>query len=164
MGKRGPKRTLTHILEQRGSPRAKDRAKNEPKPKLGMPKPPEFLQGKALEEWYRKAQLLYDQGTLTLIDDTALGAYCLAYGLMCEALEICQNQETGKMKLIQETVNGNFVQYPALGIYRTALRDMVKFAAEFGMTPTGRTGINVPQQQTEKQTSAQKWLAKQTGA
>jgi len=164
MGKRGPKKTPTNILKLRGSRRAEDRPKNQPKPKQGMPKPPDFLQGKALEEWYRKAQMLYEQGTLTLIDDTALGAYCLAYGLMCEALELCQNKKTGKMNLIAKTVNGNFVQYPALGIYRTALRDMMKFAAEFGMTPTGRTGINIPEKQTKKQTSAQKWLAKQSGA
>jgi P27 family predicted phage terminase small subunit len=164
MGKRGPKKIPTNILKLRGSQRANDRPKNEPKPKQGMPEPPKFLQGNALEEWYRKAQLLYEQGTLTLIDDMALGAYCLAYGLMCEALELCRNTKTGKMNLIAKTVNGNYVQYPALGIYRTALKDMIRFAADLGMTPSGRTGINVAVVSNKKQTQAEKWLAKQSEA
>lgn len=166
MSKRGPKKTPTNILKLRGSQRANDRPKNEPKPKQGMPKPPELIKNspKAMEEWYRKAQMLYEQGTLTMIDDTALGIYCLTYSLASEALEACKDQGTGKMKLINKTAKGNSIQNPALGIYRTALRDMMKFAAEFGMTPSGRTGINVPEKQTKKQTSAQKWLAKQPGA
>ena len=163
MGKRGPKKMPTNILKLRGSRRADDRPKNEPQPEQGIPAPPEFLQGKALEEWHRKAPMLYDQGTLTLIDDMTLAAYCLSYQLTCEALELCQNPTTKKMNLIAKTTNGNFIPYPALSIYKTALRDMVKFAAEFGMTPSARTGINVVDRK-ERRTSAQKWLAKQKNA
>ena len=163
MGKRGPKKTPTNILRLRGSRRADDRPKNEPQPRRGMPEPPDYLQGEALAEWHRKAELLYEQGTLTLVDDTILAAYCLAYELMLVALEECRKEGQDKLKIITKTVNCNTIQFPALGVYRTALKDMIKFAAELGMTPSGRTGINVPDK-VERRTSAQKWLAKQKKA
>ena len=160
MGKRGPKKTPTNILKLRGSERAKDRPKNEPIPKQGMPQPPEFLGGEALAEWGRKAPLLYEQGTLTLIDDTALAAYCEAYALYVEALDECYDVELGRTRMLVKRANGDEVKNPVLLILNRARSQMIKLAAEFGMTPSGRTGINVPKPKTKKETKAQKWLLK----
>jgi P27 family predicted phage terminase small subunit len=161
MGKRGPKKTPTNILKIRGSSLVKDRPKNEPIPVAGMPEPPEWVQGEALAEWNRKAPLLYEQGTLTLVDGNALGAYCVAHEIVYQALEGCRNKKTGKLGLIQKTTNGNITQSCLMALVKTGLRDMNRFAAELGMTAVGRTGINVPKPKTKRESKSQRWIAKQ---
>lgn len=158
MGKRGPKKLPTNILILRGSRRVEDRPKNEPKPRQGMPNPPEILKGEALDEWNRKAPLLYEQGTLTLIDNSALAAYCISWALMCAALKLCEED-----KLIETAKNGSPKKSPIVSILRGAYNDMVRLAAEFGMTPSGRANINVPIEHKDKLTEAQQWIAKQNG-
>ena len=161
MGKRGPKKTPTVILKLRGSSLVKDRPKNEPNPATGMPKPPAWVMGEALKEWHRKAQLLYEQGTLTLVDGNALGAYCVAHAIVHQAMEACTNKKTGKMGLIAKTTNGNIIQSQFMALIKTGLRDMNRFAAELGMTAVGRTGINVPKHEAVRENRAKKWVNKQ---
>ena len=159
MGKRGPKKTPTNILKLRGSERAKDRQKNEPIPKQGMPKPPDWLDGEGLKEWFKWAQLLYDQGTLTLIDANVLAYYCEAHADFLYAKELCRTRG-GKTAMVIKTTNGNMMTSPAYAIKRHAMALATKLAAELGMSPTGRTEINVPKPKTKEQTKAQKWVEK----
>ena len=42
-----------------------------------------------------------------------------------------------------KTTNGNAIQNPLVGTANKAATDMVRFAAEFGMTPSARSRINV---------------------
>ena len=160
MGKRGPKKIPTNILRLRGSRQVENRPKNEPIPKQGMPQPPEFLHGEALAEWGRKATMLYEQGTLTLIDDTALAAYCEVYALYVESVDDCYDAKLGTIIKLIKRANGDMVRNPVLMILNQAREQMIKMAAQFGMTPSGRTGINVPKPVTKKETKAQKWVAK----
>ena len=161
MGKRGPKKTPTVILKLRGSSLVKDRPKNEPVPVTGMPKPPEWVMGEALKEWNRKAPLLYEQGTLTLVDGNSLGAYCIAHEIVHQALEAIRNKKTEKLGLIAKTTNGNITQSCLIALVKTGLRDMNRFAAELGMTAVGRTGINVPKHETVRENRAKRWNSKQ---
>lgn len=156
MGKRGPKKLPTNVLKIRGSRRVEDRPKNEPVPPLGMPKPPVWLKGEGLAEWKRKAPLLYEQGTLTLVDDTIFAAYCRTYELFVKTNKMMQKQ-----KMVIERKNGSKMQNPLLVIMNQALERMAKLAAEFGMSASGRTGINVPKIPTPQQTDSQKWIEQQ---
>ena len=162
MGKRGPKKTPTNILKLRGSRRADDRPKNEPQPERGMPKPPKDLDGLALEHWFSIAPMLHEQGTLTLIDATALAAFCDAFANY-QQLKIECRVGRSKLVLMLKAKSGNMYPNPLFGMMKSARAEMCRLAAEFGMTPSGRTGINVPDK-VERRTSAQKWLAKQKNA
>jgi len=163
MAKRGRPRTPTAILKLRGSKQLYTRPKNEPVPKEGMPKPPEWLNNEGLKEWNRKVKMLYEQGTLALIDDTVLGAYCDAYADFVYAQQLCQTKD-GETMLVIKTTNGNLICSPAYAIKRSARTEMTRLAAEFGMSPSGRSSINIPKRKTQEESKAQKWINKQKGA
>jgi P27 family predicted phage terminase small subunit len=124
-----------------------------------MPKPPEWLEGEGLKEWFRWVKLLFDQGTLNLIDANVLGYYCDAHADFLFAKELCKTKG-GKTSMVIKTTNGNLVTSPAYAIKRHARAEAARLAAELGMSPTGRTEINVPKSTTPKQSKAQKWVAK----
>jgi len=166
MGKRGPKKTPTNILKMRGSRLVETRPKNEPVPVKGIPEPPEFLRAVplAMEEWYRKVKLLSEQGTLGLIDDTMLGAYCLHYAIYCNTIEQVISEKQNTFNLLIKTKNENVIQSPIVGIMHRELMIIRQLAAEFGMTPSARSSINVTESPGKQKTQSQKWLEKQSGA
>jgi P27 family predicted phage terminase small subunit len=45
--------------------------------------------------------------------------------------------------LLIRTKQGNWIQHPLVGMARRAAADMALFAAEFGMTPSSRTRVQV---------------------
>jgi len=137
-----PKPTKLKILE--GNPGCRPLPKGEPEPRRIMPEPPEHLTGEALEEWNRICQGLYHMGILTEVDRNALGAYCTAYALWSQSWQaINAMRSEGKLGsgLMIKTTNGNMIQNPLVGTANKAAGDMVKFAAEFGLTPAARTRI-----------------------
>ena len=166
MGKRGPKKTPTNILRMRGSRLVETRPKNEPVPVKGIPDPPEYIRTfpVAMEEWYRKIKLLSDQGTIALIDDTMLGLYCLQYALLCDATKKVQIKDKEGFDLLTETKNKNIIQSPILSIINQATLKIERLAAEFGMSPSARSSINVTESPSKQKTQSQKWLEKQSGA
>lgn len=118
------------------------------KPEKGdrPPEVPQMLRGDARNEWKRVAPGLWDLGLLTPIDIGPLTAYCLAWGRAKAAerlIEKAKRKYPAGGGLFIETTGGNLVQHPAVGIANRAWTDVVKFAAEFGMTPSGR--MKVPQ-------------------
>lgn len=155
MAKRGPKRKPTKLLKLRGSRRAEERPKNEPIPVEGMPKPPEWLKGEGLAEWRRKAPLLYEQGTLALIDDVILAAYCRSWQLFVEIEKMMQKQ-----KYVISRKNGSKMKNPLAVMRNEALDRMVKYASELGIGASSRSGINLPKPPTEKENTAHSWLQK----
>ena len=159
MAKRGRKKLPTNILKIRGSRQLEYRPKNEPVPKAGMPKPPKDLDGAALEHWFVVAQMLFEQGTLTLIDATVLAAYCDAYALYQQVKRECRIGRDEPV-LMLKSKNGNMYLNPMIGLLKSTKNDMCRLAAEFGMSPSGRSSINVPKPKTKEQTKAQKWVDK----
>ena len=157
--KRGPKRKPTNILKLRGSRQVEYRPKNEPIPKQGMPKPPPDLDGAALEHWFFVAQMLYEQGTLTLIDATVLAAYCDSYALYQQVKRECKIGRDEPV-LMLKAKTGNMYLNPMIALLKSTKSDMCRLAVEFGMSPTGRSSINVPKPVTKNETKAQKWVAK----
>jgi P27 family predicted phage terminase small subunit len=111
-----------------------------------LPDPPPHLNEDAKAEWARVAPMLYAQRVLALSDVAALGAYCQAYAIWkqaTDALNVMSRGDALTKALMIKTTNGNAIQNPLLGIANKAASDMVRFAAEFGMTPSARARINL---------------------
>lgn len=97
------------------------------------PEPPSFLDPFAVEEWRDLAPDLYADGRLTMRDRGAFAAYCSAYSRWRKAEVQCKDEG-----LTITTKSGNVIQNPLIGIANAARRDMVRIAAEFGLTPSAR--------------------------
>jgi P27 family predicted phage terminase small subunit len=87
---------------------------------------------------------------LTGLDRAALAAYCQAYGRWItaeRALGEMAKRDQLTAGLLVKTTNGNAIQNPLVGTANKAMSDMVRYAAEFGMTPSARSRINAEGQQ-----------------
>ena len=138
------KPTNLKILE--GNPGKRRLPINEPQPPMDLPDPPEHLDAYALEEWERIAEGLNVMGILSSVDQNALAAYCSAYSRWRSAEEeLAKLAEKGGRiaALVQKTISGNWIQNPLIGISNQPAVDMVRFATEFGMTPSARARLGV---------------------
>jgi P27 family predicted phage terminase small subunit len=112
-------------------------------------KTPAELGEDAKKEWRRVARELHQCGLLTTIDRVALAAYCDAYGRWAQATkalaQMAEADPTGRSALLVKTSNGTAVQNPLIGIANKAAADMVRYASEFGMTPSARSRVHVDQ-------------------
>ena len=118
--------------------------KNEPKPELSQPTPPAFLNDDAKVEWSRICETLYKVGLMTELDRGALAACCQAYGRWAQAeraLARMSDKDELTRALMIKTSNGNAIQNPLVGIANKAAADYVKYAVEFGMTPSARARV-----------------------
>jgi P27 family predicted phage terminase small subunit len=141
---RGRKPRPTYLKLVTGNPGKRPLNAAEPKPKTGIPAPPAELSGDAKAEWRRVAHHLHALGILTTADRAALAAYCQAYGRWRQAERALAEMAkldpvTGALMI--RTKDGNAIQNPLVGTANKAMADMVRYAAEFGMTPSARTRI-----------------------
>jgi P27 family predicted phage terminase small subunit len=111
---------------------------HEPVPPAGddLLTPPDFLDERALEEWDRIAPLLANLRVLTDADITALGAYCQTVSMYV----LCQKaiREHG-LVTPQGKSRGEVV------IAAKCLSEMRAFSAEFGLTPSSRSRMDMKQ-------------------
>lgn len=149
MGARGPapKPTALRIIE--GNPGKKPLSHDEPKPTLGIPPCPAWLEPEAKKEWRRVSRELDRIGMLTLVDGTALAGYCESYARWRQAERILTEQG----KLTYETDTGYVRERPEVGIAQRYLGLVKQFAAEFGLTPSSRTRIRVPDKGNDEEAS-----------
>jgi len=127
-----------------GNPGKRPINPREPKPENRIPDPPECLTTVAAIEWMRVSEELGALGLLTGLDRAALAAYCQAYGRWVQAESAIA--EMAKRDLLTgglmiKTSNGNAIQNPLVGTAHKAAADMVRYACEFGMTPSARSRI-----------------------
>lgn len=140
---RKPKPTALKLVT--GNPGKRSLNKKEAKVDLAQPTPPAFLNDDAKVEWGRVVGTLYKAGLLTEIDRAALAAYCQAYGRWAQAeraLARMAEKDEFNRALMVKTHNGTAVQNPLVGIANKAKADMVRYAVEFGMTPSARSRVN----------------------
>ena len=131
----------------------KDRAnKDEPKPQLKIPSPPDFLNADALQEWGRMSEKLYQLGMLAEIDRGIFAAYCQAFGRWAEAERLIK--EKG---FLAKTSNGNIIQSPLVGIANKAMKEMRDNAAIMGIPATMRTKVHPIQPQDDEETGFGKY-------
>jgi P27 family predicted phage terminase small subunit len=141
----GRKAIPTALQLIRGNPSKRPPLADEPKPDLSKPAAPAVLRGPAAEEWDRIIETLYINGLMTDLDRAALAAYCISYGRWVdaeEALAAMAAKDPITRALMIRTKDGNAIQNPLVGVANQAKLAMVRFAAEFGMTPAARSRVS----------------------
>jgi P27 family predicted phage terminase small subunit len=111
----------------------------------GPPKVPPFLMREARKEWRARCGELYAAGLITKLDRSALAAYAQAFGrweraerMLAELAEA--SPSSGGLTTVSAAVNP--MMHPLLIIARQAQGDMMRYAAEIGLTPSARSRIN----------------------
>ncbi|MGB6350497.1 MAG: phage terminase small subunit P27 family [Pseudolabrys sp.] len=136
----------THLKLLRGNP-GKRPVKPEPEPPVPetLPEPPSFLPTDAINEWWRVVPELRALGLLTALDVMPLAAYCMAYAHWIAAehalAQMAAEDQDFKGLLIKGST-GAYLTNPLVKIARNAAADMLRFAAEFGMTPRARSYLD----------------------
>lgn len=145
MAGRPPKPTKLKLLQ--GNPGKRELNKNEPNPQVGedIPKPPSWMETQAKKEWKRIVPELHRLELLTMVDHPSLVAYCQAYARFVECEKIIKKQG-----MTFETPNGYVQQRPEIAISNNAQKIMKEFAAQFGLTPSSRGRLNLPDQKENK--------------
>jgi P27 family predicted phage terminase small subunit len=140
----GPKPKPTHLKLITGQTRAGRINRAEPQPRPALPRPPAELSEDALIEWKRVSRQLIAVGILTTIDRGTLAAYCQAHGRWLQAeraLADMAKRDQLTSGLMIKTHHGNVIQNPLVGTANKSMNDMVRFAAELGMTPSARSRV-----------------------
>jgi P27 family predicted phage terminase small subunit len=145
----GRKPTPTALKLVKGNPGKRPVNQSEAKISLSEPTPPAFLCDDAKVEWGRVCSALYAAGLMTELDRAALAAYAQSYGRWAQA-----ERELSLMTLTVSTTNGNDIQNPLVGIANKAKADMVKYAAEFGMTPSARSRVTATPDDKQQENKA----------
>lgn len=144
MATRGRKPKPSNLKVISGTDRADRRNEAEPQVSIAMPDAPAHLCKEALVEWNRVCREMYDAGILSGLDRAGLAAYCQAYGRWVraeESLARMAERDPVTNGLMIKTQSGNAIQNPLVGSANKAMADMMKYAAEFGMTPSARSRI-----------------------
>jgi P27 family predicted phage terminase small subunit len=128
--------------------------KHEPEPTPGEPECPKWLPPEAKAEWRRIVPELLSLKLLTVVDRGALTAYCLAWN----ELVACTKAMTREGRIISQPVlnrSGKKVgairrPNPAARLQRDAFARVKQFLGEFGLSPSSRARLQVPNHVTEK--------------
>ena len=139
MAKPGPKPQPTNLKLIRGNPGKRPLNTSEPTPDMQMPEPPDGISAAALSQWRIVAPQLHKIGILSLLDATALEMYCVAYGNWRDAQE-----KIRKFGPLVKAKTGFLQQSPYMQIANKAFDQMRAMISEFGMTPSSRSNISVP--------------------
>ncbi len=146
---RGRKAKPTALKELEGNPGKRALNKKEPKPDAVVPECPEHLHGEARKEWKRITQELHKLKLIAQVDRSTLAICCTAWADYVKACE----------KLVKEgevifSEKGGAYQNPWVAIKKRSMDQVVKFYAEFGMTPSSRSRVKVeestPEDELEK--------------
>lgn len=139
MANPGPAPQPTALKLIKGNPGQRALNDAEPVPPAIPVGKPDWLSPMASAEWDRVAPQLEKMRILSDVDVMPLAAYCEAVGRFIEASRILETQ--GALVL---GYRGSLVKNPAAQIVKDALADMKALAQEFGMTPSSRSRVKVP--------------------
>lgn len=140
MGKRGPAKTPTNILEAKGSWLAKTR-KNEPKGERDVPPAPEWVTLRGCAIWDKVTKQLAAMNVLCTIDAVALGRYCENLAKWIAAHEFVEKH--GTVYPVKDK-DGNLVEMKPMPQFTAMLRldeRLSRSEAAFGMTPSARASL-----------------------
>jgi len=151
MARKGRKPKPTAIKKAAGNLRRDRLNEHEPRHKIvNLPVPAQFLEKRkqpdgsevmvyevARAEWLRVAPELARCGVLTKVDEKALIGYCMAWQRWVQA----QAKIPDADHYVVLAKSGYAMPNPYLTIADKAMEQMRKFASEFGMTPSSRSGL-----------------------
>lgn len=131
---------------------------NKAEPKIAKREivPPPSLLPDARAEWDRIANDVVRSGLVTAADAAALAVYCTAYGRWVQAERVLAKAAANDAVfegLLIKTPSGAVIQNPALGARNKAASDLLRAAAELGMTPSARSRVQAASQEDEDPTA-----------
>ncbi len=166
MGRRGPPKTPKKLLENRGSWLAPARS-DTVEADEGVPVKPGWMGKYAKHAWNQLIPKLKDMGILTKMDGDALTNYCVLWGRWRLAEEFLE--ENGHMCVIEKILNEDTEDektvvlvvkaYPEVKIAATLAAQLLRIQNNFGLTPSARSNIILPEKPKEKSGSA-KYISK----
>lgn len=137
-----PKPTRLKLLQ--GNPGRRPLPKNEPHPQTGIPTRPHWLLPEAKREWTRIVPELNRLGLLAKIDRALISMWCQCWALCVDAVkDIRKNGTTFVME------SGYEGQRPSVSIMNKMIEKMIALSARFGLTPSDRSRISLPEPQKE---------------
>ncbi len=136
MGRRGPKPTPTAMLRLVGSRELSQRT-DEPKPPATAPVAPTWLSLEAKAEWRRVVPHLVKLGVIAKIDRAPLVAYCESWADYHAAVRAVRVE--GKTFT---TPHGYIAKNPMVTILNESRAAVLRFAQEFGLTPSARARVS----------------------
>lgn len=136
MATRGRKPKPTAIKELEGNPGKRPLNDREPKPEKKAPSCPKWLDKEAKKEWHRLASKMEQMGVLTEVDMAAFAGYCQAYARWKENEEFISKNGS-----LVRTPSGYWQQVPQVSIAQQYMKQMEKFAEQFGLTPASRSRL-----------------------
>ena len=139
---RKPKPTALKILE--GNPGCRKLNENEPKPLPVIPDCPKWISGQARKVWEKLAPMLEGMGLLTEADEIALAAICSLYARYKDLEKVID-----KKGYTEKNSRSGVKAVPEFAMSRDCLKLLKSFLAEFGLTPSSRSRINLPQPETD---------------
>lgn len=137
MGRRGPRKTPTGILNLRGSWRAGQRV-GEVKVKSEVPTPPAMLSREAKAEWKRVVKELDALGLIAKLDRAALTILCNAWGDYTAARKDLKKEGSNTYS----NDKGEIKAHPLVKIMNDAISQWCRMCKEFGMAPASRAGLS----------------------
>jgi P27 family predicted phage terminase small subunit len=144
MGRRGPAPEPVGLKILKGIGGGRDQA-GAPIPvppafDRGAPEPPAWLEAEALKVWTRVAPSLDRLDLLKDEDREAFAAYCTAWARFVDAVGTYQAEGL----TIAMPPSGRVVAHPAVRVAESAGRDLLRFAQEFGLTPSAEINLAKP--------------------
>lgn len=136
MATRGRKPTPTAIKQLEGNPGKRPLNDKEPKPERKAPPCPKWLDKEAKKEWKRLASKMEMMGVLTEVDMAAFAGYCQSYARWRENEEFISKNGS-----LVRTPSGYWQQVPQVSMAQQYLKQMGRFAEQFGLTPASRSRI-----------------------
>jgi P27 family predicted phage terminase small subunit len=137
MTKRGRKAKPSALRLVQGNPGHRPVNEDEPKPrKVFAPKPPRGLSKVEQAKWKKLCKQLSENRVLTELDLDALEMYVRSWHSMMQALADVKKRG----KLITNATGGE-VWNPSWTEYKHSVAVVRSLQAEFGLTPSSRTGI-----------------------
>ena len=136
MAVRGRKPVPTELKVLKGNPGKRPLNKKEPKPIKKAPLCPKWLDPDAKKEWKRLASKMERLGILTEVDMAAFAGYCQSYARWKENEEFITKNGS-----LVRTPSGYWQQVPQVSIAQQYLKQMGRFAEQFGLTPASRSRL-----------------------
>jgi len=153
---RGRKPKPTKLKELEGNPGRRALPTDEPQTVPGLPPCPEFLDEDAKSVWQVTGKYLADAGILGQQDALSFAFYCIVVTMAVEAYqrikaegallnppsENLDQMMLGEGAKRREVDPGRKQRNPQLEILNKCIEQILKFSAEFGLTPSSRSRIH----------------------
>lgn len=151
MSPRGRKPTPTTLKLVKGNPGRRKISKKEPAPQQTkkVPAPPDHLTPGAKTFWRKMAPILHAQQLLTDVDLVAFAQLAIAHDRWVESEKKVQKYGElitfGRRGKGKDARPGTVQVSPYLAVANRAYEQLRRMLAEFGMTPSARSRIEVDQ-------------------